>query len=77
MTGRGQGVGRGVSVVERLRARGNGSTQEAVAPFRHNRNIVDWDVKSQLKQTKLVDGTSRMNPSILCSGILYLLEHLM
>ena len=28
-----------------------GNTQEAVAPSRHDRKIVDWDVKPQHKQT--------------------------
>ena len=29
-----------------------GNTQEAVAPSRHERKIVDWDVKPQHKQNK-------------------------
>ena len=29
-----------------------GNTKEAVAPSRHDRTIVDWDVKHQHKQNK-------------------------
>ena len=33
-------------------------TQEAVAPSRHDWKIVDWDVKPQHEQTKLLDSTA-------------------
>ena len=32
-------------------------TQEAVAPSRHDWKIVDWDVKPQHKQTKLIENS--------------------
>ena len=34
-----------------LLPKSTGNTQEAVAPSRHDRKIVDWDVKPQHKQT--------------------------